>query len=447
MAGSNKNERIEPMHIRNALSTQLARTLSMFQGHNRSIKAILASEILFGMALGWFSLYRPVYMVALGLTKPQVGLVSAAVLCSQVFGATLGGIFANRIGNKRSMQLFDAVAWLSSIIVWMTATNFWSFIVAGLLNGLFFGAIPNWNAIIAGNTPRERRPAVYGLVHLFFLGAGFFSPIAGFIVARYGVVAGNRVIYGIGFIVVSAALLVRQLYVGETSEVEVSTKSQAPHGVIDNGPAGAFRFIRSDVRVLAVLLCFTLGSFCWIIWASYSSIYMTDSAVGLGIPPAHISMLPALNSLAMAVILLFVMPNVKERSHSKVLVIGPCITASAIALFMLAPRGVFWPVAVASFLYAGGGALYDPLRSSLQANLISLRMMASVLSLGSTFTLLVSIPVGPVSGQMFVINPRLPFILMLGLQVAVISLVRFIVTRPHRVSAGINETAHITAPE
>ena len=154
------------------LMAKLAGTLNMFRGHNRSIKAILISEILFGTAIAWFALYRPVYMVALGLTKIQVGIVSSILLGTQVVAAMLGGLASSRLGNKRAMQLFDTFAWLTSIVLWLTARGFWSFVMAALFNGLYYGAIPNWSAIVAGNAPRERRPTVYGLIHLAFLGSG-----------------------------------------------------------------------------------------------------------------------------------------------------------------------------------------------------------------------------------------------------------------------------------
>lgn len=403
---------------------KLAGTLGIFRGHNRSIKAILISEILFGTAIAWFALYRPVYMVALGLTKIQVGIVSAVLLGTQVVAAVLGGLAATRLGNKRAMQLFDTFAWLTSILLWLTARGFWSFIVAALFNGLYYGAIPNWSAIVAGNAPRERRPTVYSLIHLTFLGSGLFAPFAGFLVARFGVIPGNRIIYACGFVIVGAAITVRQLFVEEAKldERPVLPGDNIPQ---QEGYSGALQLFSRDRRVLSLLVAFGLTSFSYIIWGNYSALYLTEG-VGLGIPAAAISSLPVVNSISMALMLLFVIPNIRERNHNKALIIGSATMPIALIIFLLAPKQVFWPILLFSFLNAGGNAMYEPLRASLQANLISPRLLASVISLGSTMVLLSSIPVGPIAGKLFVTNPRYPFYVMLALQSSVALLMWFI---------------------
>jgi len=282
----------------------------------------------------------------------------------------LGGMASSRLGNKRAMQLFDTVAWLTSIVLWLTARGFWSFVIAALFNGLYYGAIPNWNAIVAGNSTPERRPTVYGVILLAFLGSGFFAPVAGALVTRFGVVTGNRIIYAIGFVVVALAILIRQVFVEETATPERA--AVVGEVVPQTGFLAAVQLIKRDLRVLALIVAVTLTGFNFVIWSNYSALYITED-VGLRIPAGQISSLPVVNSLSMAIVLLLVIPNIRERSHNKALILGSSLMACALGLFLLAPQQVLWPVLVFSFLNAGGNAMYEPLRASLQANLISPR--------------------------------------------------------------------------
>lgn len=397
-----------------------AQLFSTFGGHNRSIYAIFASEILFGTAVGWFTVYRPVYMVALGVTEVQVGIISALLFCSQAIGAVLGGWAAGRIGSKRAMQLFDSFAWGSAIVLWLFAQNFWYFAAAAMVNGLFYGAIPNWNRIIADNAPSERRPTVYGLNHLCYLGSGLFGPVAGYFVSSYGVVTGNRIIYAAGFVIIGSAILVRQLFIRPDTPDSADITTQSTQGA-DLSFAQVLRYIWQDYQVQIIMFTTILTNYTLIIWNNYSSLYMTN-AQGLGLSAGIISLFPLLSSISIALVLLLIIPQVQKERYTKFLLFGSVCMALGLVLFLLIPAKAFWPLAVFSLLFNGGNALLQPLRSSLQADIVASALLPKVLSIGSAFGLLASIPVGPIAGAFYQVHPRLPFFLILANQLLIVLL-------------------------
>ncbi len=404
-----------PVGLQQALRGQISRTVQMFRGHTSTVKGLLASEPLWGTTVGWFNLYTPLYMVAIGVSEVQVGLISSLLLLSQAFGAIVGGHFADVWGRKRTMQTFDAVAWLTSILLWFFARNHWYFIAAALINGLYYGAIPSWNCLLVENTPGPRRASVYAIVELLFLGSGMFGPVGGYLVAQYGIVKGVRSIYALGFALASSALLIRQIFVKEAvteKEANVSTP-----GLRESASAfiETLRLLASRRTILLLFLSQTINLFYVTIWNAYSGLYMTKAA-GLALPPSIISALPPITSASMALILLLVIPNVTERMQLRMLVVGTSIVACATVLFLLTPPGLFWPLALYSFLAAAGAAIISPLRSGYLANAVPDEVRAKVMSLLSTMTLLATIPAGPVGGLLFRTHAKLPFALILGLQ-------------------------------
>ena len=394
-----------------------AQLFSTFRGHDRSIYAILASEILFGTAVGWFTVYRPVYMAELGVTEVQIGIISAILFCSQSIGAVLGGWAAGRFGSKRAMQLFDGFAWGTAIVLWFFAQNFWYFAAAALVNGFFYGAIPNWNRIIADNTPSERRPTVYGLVHLCYLGSGLFGPVAGYFVTRYGLVTGNRVIYGAGFLIIGAAVLVRQLFIRPDLPKRSDLTTDSSIGA-ELTFRQAISFIWKDYRVRVIMLTIVLSNYTLIIWNNYSSLYMT-SPQGLSLSAGLISVFPLLSSMSIALVLLFIIPRVQADRYVQFLVLGASSMAIGLVLFLLIPSRVFWPLVVFALCFNGGNALLQPLRSSLQADVVASELLPRVVAVGSAFSLLASIPIGPLAGALYRLNPRFPFYLILVNQVLI----------------------------
>lgn len=397
--------------------TWFAQLFGTFRGHDRSIYAILASEILFGTAVGWFNIYRPVYMVALGVTEVQIGIISALLFCSQAIGAMLGGWAAERFGSKRAMQFFDAFAWGISIILWAFAQNFWYFAAAALANGLFYGAIPNWNRIIADNAPSDRRPTVYGLVHLSFLGSGLFGPIAGYFVSRYGLVTGNRVLYVIGFLLVGAAILVRQLFIRSDVPDSGAQTTESAQGA-ERTFLQVLRLIWRNYHMRVIMLTTILSSFTLLIWNNYASLYMTSSE-GLALPASLISLIPLFSSISIALVLLFIIPRVQAARYAQFLFLGAASMTLGLVLFLLIPTTVFWPLMIFALCFNGGNALLQPLRSSLQADVVPSALLPKVISIGSALALFLSIPIGPLAGALYQVSPRLPFYLILTNQVVI----------------------------
>lgn len=395
----------------------LAQLSSTFKGHNRSIYAILISEILFGTAIGWFTVYRPLYMAALGVTEVQIGVISALLFCSQSVGAVLGGWTAGRLGSKRAMQLFDGLAWGVAITLWFLAQNFWYFAAAALINGLFYGAIPNWNRIVADNTPSGRRPTVYGLIHLCYLGSGLFGPVAGYFVSRYGLVTGNRVIYAAGLLIVGAAILVRQLFIRSDSPQHADLTIDSAIGA-ELTFRQTISFIWKDYRVRVIMLTTVLSNYTLIIWNNYSSLYMT-SPQGLALSAGLISVFPLLSSLSIALVLLFVIPRIQADQYMWYLFLGSATMALGLALFLLIPSHVYWPLVVFALCFNGGNALLQSLRSSLQADVVASALLPRVVAVGSAFSLLASIPIGPLAGTLYRLHPRFPFYLLLTNQVLI----------------------------
>jgi MFS family permease len=381
----------------------------MFTEHNPTIKGILTSEVFFGTALGWFGIYRSLYMVSLGVTEVQVGMLSALTLSSQVVGALLGGYTADRFGRKRSMQFFDGLGWLTAVLLWIVARNLWYFVIAALINGLFMGAIPSWNCLIVENTTKDRRASVYGLIHLMFLGSGLFTPVAGAIVGRYGMITGNRVVYSLGFLIILTALSIRQRFVHEAVN-EVRPVS-AVSGLA--GFSHTIKFMLGSGVVLTLVVSRLLSMFSVVVWNAYSGLYMTNST-GLGLAPQTISVLPVVNSFSMFLVMLLVVPTVREKYQAWYLCVASTMIVVGYVLFLSIPAGVFWPLIVFALLSAGGSAIFEPVRSAYLANEVPAESFARVVSLAATLMLLGMIPAGPLAGWLFAMNVRYPFYLLLG---------------------------------
>mgnify|MGYP003754075763 FL=1 len=86
----------------------LIRTLTELRGNTL---ACVWTEPLWGLSMNLCLPYASVYMLALGLSDAQVGLVASIYMFSQTIFAFLSGAITDRYGRRLSTALFDFIAY------------------------------------------------------------------------------------------------------------------------------------------------------------------------------------------------------------------------------------------------------------------------------------------------------------------------------------------------
>ena len=416
--------------FRSLATRQIQRCRNMLQTPGSNAKALILAEPFWGTATSWYALYGPLYMVALGVSKSQVGLITAIGLTVQVVSALLGGHLADRWGRKRTMQLADAIGWAIPSVIWLTARSMPHFLIAAAINGLYYAAIPAWSCLLVEDTPPSKRQAIYAIVQMMFVGSGLLVPIGGLFIQRWGIVNGARAMYLAGLCIVIIALTIRQRGVKESAiganmvEEKITASPTETLGEFYS----SFQVMKQSSTILVLFMVQTISMFTNVIRNTYMGLYMTDTA-GLGLSPAIIALIPAATSGTMIVALLLLVPHLGPKYTGWGLQVGAlCFTLGTLAL-LLAPPGVMIFPLISAFFNGLGFAILDPIRQASLANAIPDRARAKINSLIAVLTLVATIPAGPLAGALYSFSPHLPFVLAIALQVISQSLLLWLVTK------------------
>jgi len=403
--------------LRNLATRQTESLKTMLRAPGPNARALIISEPFWGTAISWYNLYGPLYMVALGVSKTQVGLITAIGLTVQVLSALMGGHLSDRWGRKRTMQLADTFGWVIPSIIWLTAQNTYYFIIAAAINGIYHAAIPAWGCLLVEDTHPKDRQSIYAIVQMMFVGSGLLVPIGGLMVQRWGTITGGRAIYLTGLFIIISALTIRQKGVKESSmgeDMVGATIKASPLDVMGEFST-SFRLIKDSPVILVLFLVQAIAMFTAVIRNTYGALYMTDTT-GLGLLPATIAVIPAATSGAMIVALLLIVPHIGPKQTHRGLQLGAfCFTLGSLALLAAPPGSMLLPLAFAA-CNGLGAAILDPIRQASLANAIPDRARAKINSLIAVLTLIATIPAGPVAGALYSVNPKLPFALALALQ-------------------------------
>ncbi|NMB46406.1 MAG: MFS transporter [Firmicutes bacterium] len=416
--------------LRTLATRQIERCREMLRTPGPNARALIFAEPFWGTITSWYALYGPLYMVALGVSKSQVGSIAAIGFTVQVISALVGGHLSDHWGRKRTMQLADIVGWVIPSIIWLTARGLPHFLIAAAINGLYHAAVPAWGCLLVEDTHPSKRQAIYALVQMMFVGSGLLVPIGGLFVQHWGIVTGGRVMYFVGLCMVITALWIRQHGVQESTiganmvEQKISASPSRTLGEFYS----SFQIMRQSPTILILFLVQTIAMFTNVIRNTYGAIYMTD-ATGLALSPAIIALIPATISGTMILALLLLVPHIGPKHAGWGLQVGAlCFTLGTLALLLAPPGVIIYPLISACF-YGLGSAILDPIRQASLANAIPDQARAKINSLIAVMTLLATVPAGPVAGALYSVSPHLPFVLVITLQVISQILLLWLVAR------------------
>lgn len=95
------------------------------------------AEPLWGIPFNLYAPYISVYMLAIGLSDKQIGLIASIGAGFQVILALLSGVVTDKLGRRRTTLIFDILAWSVPALISAIAQNFWYFLVAVIINSIW----------------------------------------------------------------------------------------------------------------------------------------------------------------------------------------------------------------------------------------------------------------------------------------------------------------------
>jgi MFS transporter, DHA1 family, tetracycline resistance protein len=357
--------------------------------------------------------YASVYMVALGCSATQVGLITSVGLVLAVVLSFVGGPITDRLGRKRTTLLFDFVAWGGGMLLWAVARGFPWFLAAAVVNSFVRIVQTSWTCLMVEDTPPVQRVTIYAWVYVAGVVAGMDAPLAGLLVGRFGLVPAMRGLYVFAFVVLITMFLVRNRMLTETSVgvARMRESRRAPVlGALADYRRVAGLLLRRPLTIVAFFIS-TLVSIHGVLRGTFFAILLTE---GLGFRDALIAVFPALGAGVTLVVYLLVLPSVSRRGTAFPLVLGLALSAAGGLLLALSPAGSILVVTLSTVLSAAGAAIIVPHSDSLVANTVPEPDRAAVMSLYYMLVFGASSPFGWLGGVLFARGARLPFLLAAG---------------------------------
>jgi MFS family permease len=151
---------------------------SFYGGISKELKVILARSSIANFVVN-LNPYNSIFIVALGATGTQLGLLTSLSLGLTAVTAMLTGWLSDRLDRKK-MFLVGAFIGVLVPLTYLTAHSLYWLIPAFIFAGFADGVIsPAWTAMYANSIRNRQRGTVYGIANVFILIPVLFAGIIG----------------------------------------------------------------------------------------------------------------------------------------------------------------------------------------------------------------------------------------------------------------------------
>jgi MFS transporter, DHA1 family, tetracycline resistance protein len=399
--------------VRKFLRDRLRHNFLILTSFKGNAKACLIVEPLWGIPYNLYIAYTSLYMMALGCSAKQIGVIAAVGLTCEMLFASVGGVITDRLGRKRTSLIFDLIAWSIPTLLWAFAQGFEHFLIAAMINALVRIVVTSWTCLLIEDALPRRRVHIYTWIFVAGALAGFFAPIAGVIVDHAGLIPAVRGLYLFAFASMTTMFLLRNRLTHETAmgrQKMAAVKSMRLRDLVFEYKV-VFGILKRKPAILLAFLVLILSSIQLIYGRTFLSILLKET---LDFPIALISLVPALASAAKMIVLVFVLPGMSRLKPSKAIMYGFAISAAGVAVIAGSPIGRILPALIGVVLEAAGFAIILPFAESMLANALVDEHRAKILSLFHTVSNGIIAPFGYLGGVLTTASPRFPFLLVLG---------------------------------
>ena len=392
------------------MSSRTARVRSLL-GLNRNVTVLAAS--LFALALGeeLWQAYIPAYLTALGASGLIVGLFGS---CKDLLDGIYqypGGWLADRIGRRRALLFFTAMA-MAGYACYAMARS-WPFVFVGLFGVMAWksGAFPLTFAVIGDSLPRERRATAFSVQSILVrVPRVIGAPIGGLLIATFGIIAGIRGALLVTLLLALGVLGVQRYSYREDQDAARPTDSAGMRALFARMPGSLKRLLVADCIV-------RIGEG---IATSFIILFVTQtrnfSAVEYG----------TLYAVQQAVAIAFYLPGgrLADMTGRSPLVALTFVFFAAFPLAVGLATG--FPTLLAAFCIGGLKELGEPARKSLIVDLAPDHQRGRTVGVYYGIRNLLVVPAGVVGGLLWQRAPTLP--LEVSFVVGAIGTVVFVLT-------------------
>jgi DHA1 family tetracycline resistance protein-like MFS transporter len=375
-----------------------------------NVRGAVLTEPLWGIPYNLYAPYVSVYMLALGLTDSQIGLIASVGLACQIFWTMLSGAITDKFGRKRTTFVVDAIAWSIPCLIWAVAQDFNAFLIAAIVNATWRITHNSWQCLLVEGTEPAILVDVYSLVYISGLMAAFFSPLTSLLIAQFSLVPTMRGLYLLAFVMMTAKFVIMNAMVEETEhglDRMRATSGRSVFAIVGESRGVLQEILRSPTTLVTGGLMIIVA-IATLIQNTFWSVLVTEKLL---IPPEYLALFTVTRSVTMLVFYFMVMPKLRTVDARKPMVFGFAGLILSWTILITIPPQSYGLLLVSVILEGCSVPAVSTLLDKLIATTVEPKERARIMAILYVVVLTCTTPFGWIAGQASQINRSLPFVI------------------------------------
>jgi len=393
-----------------------------------NLLVLMVSYMVFGFTSGLFGPFRSPYIRELGASPLVLGLMTSVGYVILAFIRIPGAYIADRYGRRNVIAVFTFGAALSYAF-YIFAWDWRVIMVAVVVSSLSHIYQPALEAIEADSLPPGKRGVGYSLIWIMPGIPAFIGPIiSGYMVEKYHLVPGMRLVYVLVFVCVITIAAIRWRFLKETlgegeglGQQELVASFRESFGSIWE----AWRGMGRDVRY--VTLVYLLISLEFPLFDTFYSLYAYDV---VGVTGMEWGLIYTIGSVALILVGYPAGKIVDRIGRRRSMLLAYLFSTPALLAFMAA-RG-FTQMALVDISFRVSTAFFFPALMALRADIIPRDRRGRILGLMGTLRSLAMVPAATVFGYLYEVNRAYPYYIGVVIEVVTVAIIYALVAEPTR---------------
>jgi MFS family permease len=382
--------------------------LKNFKGNARGV---VFTEPLWGIPYNLYAPYVSVYMLALGLTDQQIGIIISIGLAAQTVMALVSGMITDKLGRRRTTMISDFLSWSVPAFIWAISQNFYYFVVAAIFNGMWRVSHVSWTCLFVEDRQTDPKQIVdiYTWLYISGLLTAFISPIAGVLIQTFTLVPTMRVLYLFAGVMFTVKLLSTNAMVKETEHGLQRMKETKDQSILANlrEYRGVFRIIFKSPRTLYTVGIMLVMSTTSTISNTFWSILVTSR---LHIPAQDLAYYAFARSVIMLIFFFVAMPVIREMHFKRPMLFGFAGYILSLVILVNIPEKNYFLLLISTLLEASSYATVSPQVDRMIAVSLDAKERARIMAIIYMIVIVFTTPFGWIAGELSQINRVLPFL-------------------------------------
>jgi len=417
----------------------LISSLLNFKGNARGC---VYPEPMNAIPVNLYTPYASLFMVALGVSDSQIGLIVSISWSVQLVLALLSGVITDKFGRRRTTLVSDLICWTVPALISAIAQNFWFFLCAAIFTSFFRVPQNSWTCLMVEDSDPDQLVDIFSWIYIAGLLSAFFAPLAGLMMKSFSLIPTMRILYVFAAVCFTVKAFITYKMTSETKQGLI--RMQATRWTSIFTSLAEYKGVLVEVlhtpRTLFIAGIMCIMNICMLINGTFWSIIVTEK---IKAPLESIAYFSFTKSAVMLLFFFLVIPQLRAVHFRLPLTLGFASFIISQLILIRTPVGNYMLLLLTVVLEAGSIAIISPLVDQLTVLMIDPNERARIQSILYVGIILVTSPFGWIAGILSAANKDFPFVLNIILFI----LGGLLVLLAGRVSTSAAKDYPITEPE